>query len=361
MGKIDVKSEFFDIVIIGAGPAGSTFAREVAAKNLKTAIIDAQSIGAKKPCGGLLAPDAQKLMAGYDFVLPKEVLSDPQIFSVRTIDLERKIERFYQRYYLNMDRYKFDSYLLSLVPESVKRINGRALKISEINLDGQNIFSLELKTENGDVISISSKYVVGADGAASIVRKTFYKAPILRYVAIQSWFKLDMPPKTYYSCIFDEKTSESCSWTIHKDEYLIYGGCFKLKNSREEFYRQKERLSEYLKYDLGEPIKTEACLVCSPRRMKDFVTGEDGVWLIGEAAGFISASSLEGISSAIRSGSMLARAFMECDDKSGISKKYNRLAFSLKLKLLAKVIKHKIIFTPFLRQIVMKSGIRSIK
>lgn len=356
-----MNNKLYDIIIIGAGPAGSTFAREIKDKKLKIALIDGQSSGIKKPCGGLLAPDAQKLMAGYDFVLPKEVLADPQIFSVRTIDLERKIERFYQRYYLNMDRYKFDSYLLSLVPDSIERINGRVIKISRINRDESSLFSLDVKTESGDRVSIFSKYIVGADGASSIVRKTFYKVPILKYVAIQSWFRLDMPPKTYYSCIFDEKTGESCSWTIHKDDYLIYGGCFRLKGSREAFYKQKKRLSEYLKYDLGEPVMTEACLACSPRRMRDFVTGEKGAWLIGEAAGFISASSLEGISSAIKSGSILARAFNEAEDETEISKKYKRLTLKLRLKLLTKVIKHKIIFTPWIRQIIMKSGIRSIK
>lgn len=228
----------------------------------------------------------------------------------------------------------------------------------------------KIKTMNNEIFDI---IIVGAgpagatfareaaDGASSIVRKTFYKAPILKYIAIQSWFKLNMPPKTYYSCIFDEKTSESCSWTIHKDDYLVYGGCFELKGSREAFNKQKQRLSEYLKYDLGEPIKTEACLACSPRRMKDFVTGENGAWLIGEAAGFISASSLEGISSAIKSGSMLARAFHEAEGSQAISKKYKKFTFTLKLKLLTKVMKHKVIFTPWLRQIIMKSGIQSIK
>ena len=36
------------------------------------------------------------------------------------------------------------------------------------------------------------------------------------------------------------------------------------------------------------------------------IIGADGVYLIGEAAGFISASSFEGISSAMGSGSALA-------------------------------------------------------
>lgn len=357
----------YDIVIVGAGPAGSTFAREIGNRGLKAAIIDGQSVSPNKPCGGLLAPDAQKLMAGYDLVLPKEVLADPQIFSVRTIDLEKNIERFYQRYYLNMDRHQFDAYLLSLVPEEVERINGRVMKITKMKESHQRResddgrFKFDVITEGGKAVTLTSKYVVGADGAASAVRKLFYKIPILRYVAIQQWFKIDMPPKTYYSCIFDEKTSESCSWTIHKNGYFIYGGCFKPKGCRQAFETQKKRLSAYLNYDFGEPIMTEACLACRPRRMKDFVTGKDGAWLIGEAAGFISASSLEGISFAIKSGSMLADAFNRGKGSREITSIYKKKALSLKLKLLTKVIKHKVIFTPWIRKIIMKSGIQSIK
>ena len=48
---------------------------------LKILLLDAQDEGHKKPCGGLLAPDAQKTLAHFDLVLPKSVLADPQIRS----------------------------------------------------------------------------------------------------------------------------------------------------------------------------------------------------------------------------------------------------------------------------------------
>ena len=40
-----------------------------------------------KPCGGLISGDAQKALASFDMTLPKDVLVDPQIFAVKTIDL----------------------------------------------------------------------------------------------------------------------------------------------------------------------------------------------------------------------------------------------------------------------------------
>ncbi len=360
------KENTFDYIVIGAGPAASTFAREAAEAGFSILVIDGKSVMGKKPCGGLLAPDAQKLMAEYDFVLPKTVLVDPQIFSVKTIDLSSGIERSYQRYYLNMDRDAFDEHLLALVPDNGLRVKGRCVGI-EKREDGKR-FAVRAKLIGGETVMFFADNIVGADGASSIVRSTLFDAPMLKYIAIQQWFKNEGTESPYYSCIFDRETSEGCSWTIHKDGYLIYGGCFERRASREAFEKQKVRFEAYIGEKLPEPEFTEACLVASPRKYRDFVTGSGGVWLIGEAAGFISASSLEGISSAVKSGSMLAGAVKSARsikdlgqaDKA-ISSKYARSAFKLKLKLLGKVAKHHIIFSHGLRQLIMKSGIQSIR
>ena len=57
-----------------------------------------------KPCGCLLSEDSQRSLARYDITLPKDVLVDPQIFSVKAIDLEAGLVRHYQRTCLNMDQ-----------------------------------------------------------------------------------------------------------------------------------------------------------------------------------------------------------------------------------------------------------------
>ncbi len=85
----------YDIAIIGAGPAGSTFARLAAKKNRSILLIDGQNEISRKPCGGLLAPDAQNVLAGMKLNLPKEVLVDPQIFSVKVYDAKTHLTRFF--------------------------------------------------------------------------------------------------------------------------------------------------------------------------------------------------------------------------------------------------------------------------
>ena len=341
----------YDIVIIGAGPAGSTLAKLISKTNKKILIIDAENEKNKKPCGGLLAPDAQKELAHYDLVIPKDILVSPQIFSVKTMDLVSKQIKYYQR----MDRYKFDKYLVSLIPKNVKKINGRVVSIKK-----QDNYILEVLEKNKKSI-INSKIIVGADGCNSIVRRTFYKNNIMKYMAIQEWYKCVDTSNSFYSCIFDRKTSDSCSWLIHKDEYLIYGGAFDIKNSKDKFFEQKNRLSKFLNVDLNEPVKREACLVYRPKRFKDFVTGKDGAYLIGEAAGFISASSFEGISSAIKSADILSKIIIKNDNINKITKLYRLKTINLKIKLRLKVIKRWFMYTSIVRNIIMMLGIDTIK
>ena len=175
----------YDVAVVGAGPAGTVFARELAlfCPDYKAVIINGQSKESAKPCGGLLAPDAQKLLARFDLALPKSVLEDPQIFAVETIDVEQKLVRYYQRHYLNMDRFAFDEWLLSLVLPSVDVCKGRCVEIKEI--DG--LYNIRIK-QNGEEKVIKSKIVVGADGGGSIVRRTFFKPMKVQYVAMQQWF-----------------------------------------------------------------------------------------------------------------------------------------------------------------------------
>ena len=349
----------YALIIVGAGPAGSTLGRELSRvrADMKILIIDGMPRGGSKVCGGLLSPDAQAVLRSQGIALPDEILVSPQAQTVDTIDLTAKIHRRYARDYVNMDRARFDRFLLSLTEGKVELVEGRCVDAKRCDVG----FEVRVNI-GGEYKAFGSRLLVGADGASSIVRSSLYpEKGIYRYVSIQEWYADQGKDLPDYSCIYDEKTSDSCSWTIRKNGFYIFGGAFPKKGCRDAFSEQKSRLEAFFGESLGEPEKREACLVCSPRGAGEIFLGEGGAYLVGEAAGFISASSFEGISSALPSGTALAEAIAEADGIEEITALYKRKTVKLRLKILTKIPKMKILCAPALRKLIMKSGVTAEK
>lgn len=130
-----------------------------------------------------------------------------------------------------------------------------------------------------------------------------------------------------------------------------------MKDGQARFTALKEKLESF-HFRFGQPVKSEKCTVLFPSRWADFICGKENAFLVGEAAGFISASSLEGISYALDSAEILKSVLLHKTE--GANDAYQRATRALRIKLYSKIIKSRCLTAPRLRKWIMQSGLTHI-
>jgi len=352
----------YDVAIIGAGPAGSTLAR-LLGQQYRVLLVDRRRLDSPshagaltKPCGGLLAPAAQEELARQGLGVPAQVIAGPQLFAVRTLDLVANLERLYQRFYVNVDREAFDRWLVSLVPTRVATGFGWSMTGLERDTEGP---MLHFRTSEGGHASVRARLVIGADGASSLVRKLAFPgaAQPRRYSAIQATFARSSED-AYYGAIFDATLTDFYGWSIPKAEHVLLGAAFPAGpgvSARFDTLIERARVSGM---QLGDEISRESGMVSRPTNPWHLCPGAGEVLLAGEAAGFISPSSAEGISYALRSAALLANALEPGLQDAGL--RYRAAASTLALRVGLKATKASAIYASGTRRLIMRSGVGAI-
>ncbi len=349
----------YDIVIIGAGPAGSILAQKIN-KKYKTLLIDNKDFknsksNIKKCCGGLLAPDAQKILGELGLALPKDILVNPQLFAVRTMDFQNNLERNYQRFYLNFDRHQFDHWLFLQIPKTVEISQNSTFVDYK-----QEIDHIKIKFQKNNLLKeIKTKILIDASGAGSILRRKLTPNSLPKaYVAIQEWFeqKNNLP---YFSAIFDREITDFYSWTIPKNNYLLIGSALEQnQNPQKKFEKLKSKLRKK-GFKFNKKIKREGAIIFRPQKPSQIFFGHNNIAFAGEASGLISPSSAEGLSFAIKSSITLADAVNS--NPENFLKIYKKNCKKLKTNILFKNLKSPFMYNNFLRKLVIKSGLLSMK
>ncbi|MDR1694416.1 MAG: FAD-dependent monooxygenase [Lactobacillaceae bacterium] len=327
----------YDVAIIGAGPAGSMLARFLGNKSLKTALIDARNLdkpyegkGLIKSCGGMLAPDAQKFLKSLKIEIPAYIQDDIQPKYVKTYDVQSKQTRRYGRNYINLDREAFDRFLL----EGIKADNFFGFMANDI------------KKENGHFIindKIKAKILVGADGCQSKVRRVFFPdLGVRKYISIQDVLENQLSRE--YECYFDEKISDYYGWSLPKGDKTLVGFAIKEKDNALEKFEKFKKAKGF-----GKEIERQGTLILRPGFFHK-ISCYENLFLIGEAGGYISPSSAEGISYAFKTAKILF-------DSNFDVKTFKRKMFKIQLNIFYKNLKSLIMYVPFFRKMVMRLSI----
>lgn len=353
----------YDVIIIGAGPSGAHCAKLLGQnKDLKVLLVDARSFSEDekhhKACGGLLSSHAQKELQKENMNLPESIKNDPQLSSVSTFDLATHLHRFYPRTYVNIDRQAFERWLISLIPINVTRLfETRVLKITQ----EESHYEITL-TQDHEEFCVSGKLCIGADGADSIVRRTFFNDRPFpkRYVSIQERYPCLNKHSAFYG-FFDESITDYYSWALQKKDELLIGSALEIDGFvHEKFDLLKSKVKEVTDFDLGKLILREGAIINRPLSLAQLSFHKGGIALIGEASGSISPTSAEGFSFAFRSARYLSTRINQCGPTHKACEHYDKDCNKIRFTILFKLLKAPGMYWPWLRRIVMISKISSI-
>ncbi len=292
-------SDTYRTVVVGAGPAG-ILAAVHAAEVGSVLLVEQGSLPRTKSCGGMLHHHTLLTLGEYGEVPPSIVLA-PSHVNFRYHDWDRDIRRATSLEFLNVDRAGFDAWLLGLLPASVEVVAECALR--NIEQAGDRVSAL-LRSGDGTT-SVACENLVGADGARSQVRRSLGVASTATYVTLQDFVQLNGPLEPYFDCVYMRDIGDAFgyAYVVPKGDVAIVGSVFypKTKRPGEKHDAVLAVLREALPA-LGTSVAREAAAALCVRSPQDVVPGRGRVLLAGEAGGFMSPTSGEGISYAVNSG-----------------------------------------------------------
>lgn len=334
MDKLNYSSKIgksYDVVIAGAGPAGCMTACHLDA-SFSVLLIDSLPLPRDKSCGGALNPYSWNFIQKFD--PPESLLVDPKIVNFRYVDWDRRIYRPTALEFRNVLRYEFDAWLLSLLPANVKVSDKTSLK--GFRPDSQVI---KVRLARGEKsITVRAKYLVDACGANSKTRVRLKGLEKEYYRTIQYWVETTSALEPFFDCILMDRVIQghAYSYIMPKGNLALVGSVFYPK-SRGVFKKHDiilEILNQRLKA-FGPVVKKEAGKALKINRSKEIFLGERNVLVAGEAAGFISPTSGEGVSYALNSGMLCAESINGAngDALSVYARKSRELTKNLKRKM----------------------------
>ena len=312
--------ETYDVVIVGAGPAGCmcAFSAKKSAPSLRILLVDKASFPRTKSCGGVLKEEAYHFLTEtLKLSIPQNIYCSPRILDVRYLDWDTDFEFIQQRAFINIDRKLFDSWLLSLVDRSVHIEERTKLCSFEIS---EECVHLTLK-QQGKTFQLKTRFLVDASGSKSLIQKHFDRYHTTHRVTIQEWIKPNQIIDKSYA-IWDSTLTDTICWIFPKNDLVIIGAALTPKaEPNKKFSAFKEKLQSKLSLS-GTVVKKEGDLIFGPISRKGVCLGEELILIAGEAAGMVSPLSGDGITSALMSGYFLGQAF----SKPNVKKEYKRLA-----------------------------------
>jgi geranylgeranyl reductase len=278
----------YDVIIIGAGPAGLECANQFKNSNFSVLLIEKNKIIGPKTCAGGLT----NLDKNFDIPKEKTRSFSKQEFFIKekqhTINLVNPLK--------TISRYELGQYQLQKIS---KCKNVKILKETLVKEVKKN----EIVTSNGN---FKFKYLVGADGSNSIVRKYL---GLKSKICIGMYYDVSKITDRFIWYVDPKKLKSGYIWVFPHKKFTNIGVYFNpdfvsAKNS-------KMALEDFLKFHKFDFSNSK--FKASPINYSYCGCIFDNIFLIGDAAGLASKTTGEGISFALTSGKEIAKKIMNKD------------------------------------------------
>lgn len=309
------------VAVVGSGPAGSSAAETLAKAGIETYLIE-RKLDNAKPCGGAIP-----LCMVEEFDLPPEII-DRRVRKMKMIspsNIEVNIgETLKDDEYIGMCRREvLDGFLRDRAAKlGAKLINGTVHTL-EKPIGNKGAYTLHYADHSdgsveGVAKTLQVDLVIGADGANSRVAKAIDAGDYNYAIAFQERIRLPEDKMAYYEelaemYVGDDVSPDFYAWVFPKYDHVAVGtGTMKVNKAIIKDLQAGIRARAAKKLEGGQIIKVEAHPIPEhprPRR----VVGR--VALIGDAAGYVTKSSGEGIYFAAKSGRVCAETIVEFSNK----------------------------------------------
>ena len=284
--------EDWDVVVVGAGPAGSSAARAAAVAGARTLLIDRAVFPRYKTCGGgLMGASRQAVPAGVE--LPVRATVDRVSFSLR--GRFQRLHRAESGFIPLVNRDTFDHALI----RAAQRAGVEFTPGVRVRAVAQGAERIEVRTDAGP---IRTRALIGCDGSASVVGREV--GVRLSQVDLGLEYELAVEPGGPWERRIHLDWGPlpgSYGWVFPKGDTLTVG-VIAAKGAG-------AATAEYLDGFVARTGLSGATVLrrsghLTRCREADSPLGRDRVLLAGDAAGLLEPWTREGISFALRSGSL---------------------------------------------------------
>ena len=179
------------IVIVGAGPAGSSLAIRLAQKGCHVTLIEKDRFPREKLCGEFISPECLRHFESLDVKGELLEMGGDRIYETRFISKQGgtvavPTEWFgHGSFALSLSRAVMDDKLLSAARAAgVNVIEGS--RVTGTNIEGSQMVSLDLRSDDGKKSRVDTDLFVDATGRAAVLSKREVRAQRPKLVAFKA-------------------------------------------------------------------------------------------------------------------------------------------------------------------------------